>query len=156
MPPVVTNATSREFLFFHAWMQISLWATVGESWPRLRKTDGLKWKTTEYGVSSALLHVNSAVLYHKPQICCCIPLVSSGSTMGGMRSGSSSSPACSPVARNRLRSRKSGTSIAKSTDDTTGLIMNGSIRLYSAMKVDSVFSFLRTQLHFSSTGYNLD
>lgn len=40
--------------------------------------------------------------------------MSSGSTMGGMRSGSSSSPACSPVARSRLRSRKSGTSMAKS------------------------------------------
>lgn len=50
---------------------------------------------------------------------CCrddVPLVSSGSTMGGMRSGSSSSPACSPVARIRLRSRKSGTSMAKSAD----------------------------------------
>lgn len=46
-----------------------------------------------------------------------LPLVSPGRTMGGMRSGSSSSPACSPVARNRLRSRKSGTSIAKSTQE---------------------------------------
>lgn len=38
------------------------------------------------------------------------PLVSSGMTMGGVRSGSSSSPACSPVARRRFKSRKSGTS----------------------------------------------
>lgn len=47
------------------------------------------------------------------------PLVSSGSTMGGMRSGSSSSPACSPVARIRLRSKKSGTSMAKSVEKTS-------------------------------------
>lgn len=47
-----------------------------------------------------------------------VPLVSSASTMGGIRSGNSSSPACSPVARNRLRSRKSGTSMAKSIKET--------------------------------------
>ena len=48
-----------------------------------------------------------------------IPLVSSGSTMGGMRSGSSSSPAWSPVPLNRFRSRKSGTSMAKSAPTET-------------------------------------
>lgn len=45
-----------------------------------------------------------------------IPLVSSAKTMGGRRSGSSSSPACSPVARSRFRSRKSGTSMATSAE----------------------------------------
>lgn len=47
-----------------------------------------------------------------------IPLVSSGNTIGGMRSGNSSSPGCSPVARSRLKSRKSGTSMAKSAQQT--------------------------------------
>lgn len=70
-----------------------------------------------------------------------VPLVSSGSTMGGMRSGSSSSPACSPVARIRLRSRKSGTSMAKSADKRshykkkTRLLMSASITWWLKHKV---------------------
>lgn len=74
------------------------------------------------------------------------PLVSSGSTMGGMRSGSSSSPACSPVARIRLRSKKSGTSMAKSVEKTSVSKPESNGRLHYLM-----IKTIKKQCWFSSS-----
>lgn len=78
-----------------------------------------------------------------------VPLVSSGSTMGGMRSGSSSSLACSPVARSRLRSRKSGTSMAKSTKKYAYKTQLSNIQTFIALQLWNVTSksFVKTHIY---------
>lgn len=129
MPPVVTSDILLDFLLagIHAQTQTGRWDTGFTHVDAVCSENN----TTVFFQSLIRMsdkirggaHYTGAGSLQPPQRCICenkslffspVPLVSSGRTMGGMRSGSSSSPVCSPVARRRLRSRKSGTSMAKS------------------------------------------